>query len=71
MAKHNLKWRNRFSGETGYVKSVSPKNHCFFNTFDKAEAKKYTSESMLNKDMEFLAAIGETNNNIFFTEPAI
>lgn len=69
--KFNLKWRNKFSGETGYVKTVSPKSKCFFNTFNKEDAKKYTSEAMLNKDLAFLESIGEMYNNIFFTEAAI
>lgn len=69
-AKVNLKWQNRFSGEVGYVRTVSPKDGCFYNTFDKSKAKKYTAESVLSKDLAFLESIGETINNVFVTEPA-
>ena len=62
----NLKWRNKFSKEEGYVKSTSPKKGCFYNTFEKSEAKKYTNETMINKDLAFLNTIGETNQNEFF-----
>lgn len=69
-AKVNLKWQNRFSGEVGYVRTVSPKDGCFYNTFDKSKAKKYTSESVLSRDLTFLKGIGEMHNNLFTTEPA-
>lgn len=66
--KLNLKWRNKFSGEEGYVASVSKAKGYFVNTFDKAEAKKYASETMVQKDLVTLEAVGETENNVFFTE---
>lgn len=65
----NLKWQNRFSNETGYVKSVSPKNGYFVNTFNKEEAKKYTNRASVERDLAFLNSIGEMENNTFFMEP--
>ncbi len=66
--KVNLKWRNKFSGEEGYVASVSNAKGYFINTFDKAEAKKYASEAATRKDLASLEAFGEFENNEFSTE---
>lgn len=68
MAKVNLKWKNKFSGEEGYVKSVSYKNGYFENTFAKEEAKKYAGKKSLEKELAFLEAIGETVSNEFVIE---
>ena len=65
--KH-LKWRNRYSGETGYVKSVSLAKGYFINTFDKSEAKQYISDKMISNDLDILLKIGEMDNNDFLTE---
>ena len=47
-----IKWTNKFSNETGYVASVSAKNKCFVNTFDKNEAKEYSEKNyVLFSDM--------------------
>lgn len=66
--KLNLKWRNKFSSEEGYVASVSKAKGYFINTFDKAEAKKYANETLAQKDLATLEALGEMENNDFFTE---
>ncbi len=68
VVKVNLKWRNKFSGEEGYVASVSKAKGYFVNTFDKAEAKKYASEAAAQKDLATLEALGEFVNNEFSTE---
>lgn len=68
VVKVNLKWRNKFSGEEGYVASVSKAKGYFINTFDKAEAKKYASEAAAQKDLVTLEALGEFVNNEFSTE---
>lgn len=68
VSKVVLKWRNKFSGEEGYVASVSKAKGYFINTFDKAEAKKYANETSVQKDLATLEAIGESENNDFFTE---
>ena len=59
-----IKWTNKFSGETGYIASVSTKNKGFVNTFEKSEAKVYSDKyvkNVLNKMEEY----GETENNDF------
>ena len=63
-----LKWTNKFSGEEGYVASVSKAKGYFINTFDKAEAKKYANEAGVQKDLVILEALGEFVNNDFSTE---
>ena len=56
MAKQrvNVRWRNRLSGETGYV-----------NTWEQPEAKKYISEKAANNDIVLLNEIGEGKDNDF------
>lgn len=63
-----LKWVNKFSGETGYVKTVSVAKGYFINTPNAAEAKSYKSETAINKDLAILEGFGEMVNNNFFTE---
>lgn len=66
MAKRiNVKWTNRHSGESGYVKSVKSKKGYFENTFNQDEAKKYLNETMANSDIKLLNEIGEGKNNDF------
>lgn len=60
-----LKWRNKYSNDEGFVKNVlSSKGH-FVNTFDINEAKVYKGDKALNKDLQTLESIGETENNDF------
>ena len=59
-----LKWTNKYSGETGYVASVSTKEQCFVNTFNKEEAKSY-SEKAVKGILTKLDNYHETDNNIF------
>lgn len=63
-----LKWKNKFSGEEGFVKTVSASNRCFFATFDPNEAKGYASAecAAAKKDLATLEAVGETQQNYFF-----
>ena len=62
-----LKWRNKFSGEEGFVKSVSKAKGYFTNTWDANEAKEYKGTKTLEKDLLILTEVGETENNEFFT----
>ena len=61
-----LKWRNKFSGEEGFVMKVSKASGCFFNTFDAKEAKGYRSQAEIEKDLLILQDIGEMVNNEFY-----
>ena len=63
--KRVLKWTNKVSGETGFVKSVSTVRGYFVNTWDKQDAKVYNTDKQVNKDLETLAEVGETINNNF------
>ena len=62
-----ITWKNKFSGETGYVKSVSKKKGYFENTFDVNEAKVYKSAKTIAKDMDAIKSFGELENNMFFS----
>lgn len=37
-----IKWTNKWSGETGYVKAIHNKEQYFENTFDADEAKNFS-----------------------------
>ncbi len=65
MSNYNLKWKNKFSGEEGYVKIVRKSKGYFENTFNQSEAKKYRKPSEYKADMSFLESIGETEQNDF------
>lgn len=60
-----IQWTNKFSGETGFVKSVPKSYGHFINTWDINDAKVYKGEKMIENDMNALEEIGETENNIF------
>ena len=41
-----IMWKNKFSGETGYVKSLNRKQKYFENTFNVDEAKVYSAKTV-------------------------
>lgn len=59
-----IKWTNKFSGETGYVKSISAKEQHFVNTYDINEAKRY-NENVVKGQITNLTKYGEAKNNDF------
>lgn len=63
--KKVIKWTNKMSGETGFVKSVSRVKGHFINTFDKTDAKIYKSDKQIENDFKILEEVGETQNNNF------
>jgi hypothetical protein len=67
----NLKWRNKFSGEEGYVASVKKTKGHFVNTFDQADAKRYQFEKSVKNDIALLVEMGEGENNDFEIVPAL
>lgn len=60
-----LQWRNKFSGETGYVGSVSVKKGYFTAVYSATEAKRYRSQSEISRDLEILRGFGEFERNEF------
>lgn len=60
-----IKWTNRYSGETGYIKDIDYKNRHFNNTFEYEEAKKYNSKDIIKKTIDKLIEYGEGINNNF------
>lgn len=63
-----IKWTNRISRETGYVKQVDTKNKCFENTFDRTEAKVYGNRGAAASAIRTLNLYGEGVNNEFAIE---
>lgn len=60
-----IKWTNKYSSETGYVKSVKKADGHFVNTFDAAEAKTFARQSDVARAMNLLESFGEFENNDF------
>lgn len=60
-----IKWRNKFSNETGYVESISARDKHFINTFDESSAKKYSSMAIARRMITTLSSYGEAENNDF------
>ena len=65
-----IKLTNKYSGDTGFVESISSKESCFHNTADKDNAKRYKSESIAKRMIATLALYGEAENNNFEIIPA-
>ena len=60
-----IRWINKYSNESGYVKSVDYRNRHFTNTFNEIEAKKYVSAESAQKTIDKLIEYGEGDDNIF------
>lgn len=73
MAKNRrvLKWTNKYSGETGYVGTVSKKKGYFTNEPDMLKAKRYVTDMAINNDLEALKSFGELENNNFAAEELV
>ena len=63
-----IRWTNKFSQETGFVKTISKAKNCFINTFDAAEARVFKSVKDAEKAIATLTEMGEAENNIFTVE---
>ena len=61
-----LKWRNKYSGDEGFVKKVNKNEQHFVSTYDINEAKIYNGSKSLLLDQEILETHGETYNNEFY-----
>ncbi len=60
-----IKWRNKFSGDTGFVKSINKKEGHFVNTFEQDEAKSYSNDKTCATAIKSLHDMGEAENNEF------
>ena len=60
-----IKWVNRYSNESGYVKNVNNKERHFINTFEEKEAKVYKKLDSAKKIIDKLILFGEGENNNF------
>lgn len=43
-----IQWKNKYSGETGFVKKLNHKKGFFENTFDANEARKFSAKTVDN-----------------------
>lgn len=58
-----IMWTNKYSQESGYVKSVKKKDGYFINTFDFDAAKSYASESSAKAQVNVLKTLKDGDNN--------
>ncbi len=63
---YNLKWKNKFSGEEGYVAKIQKAKGYFENTFDQSAARTFKTQKDCDKVIQTLGEIGETEQNDFF-----
>lgn len=68
MAKVNVKWTNKYSGEQGYVGAIRKNEGHFINASEKSDARVFLNESMARNAIDTLDEIGETSNNDFELE---
>lgn len=60
-----IKWINKYSQETGFVKTISKAKQCFMNTADETEAREFKTEKAAQKAIDTLVEYGEAVNNDF------
>lgn len=65
-----INWRNKDSGETGYVKGVNLKEGHIDATWSKEEVKVYKSEGVARGILTKLERMGVEQQNVFSIVPA-
>lgn len=55
-----IKWTNKWSGDTGFVKSINSKKKEFENTFNESEAKVF-SKSVITRTIKQLDSYCDWN----------
>ena len=65
MEKYIIVWRNKYSGEQGYVAAVSAKGKHFISTTHREDAKRYCDRAAAKCAVTKLTSYGEAVNNDF------
>ena len=60
-----IKWTNKFSGETGFVGSISKAKGYFINAGSAEEARSFRSDKEAAAAIQTLIELGEAENNVF------
>ena len=63
-----IKWTNKFSGETGYVGSISKAKGYFINAAPAEEARSFRSDKEVAPAIQTLIELGEAENTLFQAE---
>lgn len=64
-----VQWKNKYSGEIGYVGKINKKKRYFENARDRDGARTWLNASMAEHDIAFLTEAGEAENNDFTIIP--
>lgn len=64
--KRKIMWRNRYSGETGFVKAIRESNG-YFENGSVEDAHVFDGDAECQAAIDILNAIGEGRNNDFMT----
>ena len=63
---YNIKWTNRLSGESGFVKRVLLKKGYFENTYDQPKAKNFDSKELAEEQIKLIKNLpNENKDNVF------
>lgn len=62
---YTVKWKNKFSGEEGFVKNIRLFRGYFENTFEMSNARLYCSMHECKTALKVLKQIGEDRQNNF------
>lgn len=60
-----IQWTNKFSGETGYVASISKAKGYFINAETVEGARSFRSDKEVATAIQTLVELGEAENNLF------
>ena len=60
-----IQWTNKYSGETGYVGSISKAKGYFVNAASVEEARSFRSDKEVATAIQTLVELGEAENNVF------
>ncbi len=58
-----IKWKNKYSGEEGYVKAFKRSDGHFINTYDWTKAKRYMTKRNIDACVNDLVQAGEADLN--------
>lgn len=65
MESYIIAWRNKYSGEQGWVKAMNTKGRYFVNTYKREDAKRYKDKAAAKGVVTKLISYGEGAANDF------
>lgn len=69
--KHVVQWKNRRSGETGYVEKINRKENHFVSTQEIKDAMHYANAGLASSAITALLNLADADENDYSYVPAI